>query len=111
MRRLRPFFLSRTSLLETERLRARAAAAERAAPKRCPCARSVQPGVVQVNIMSAVPFFSFDWSKDSEVLGDQGLVVPHLAGGAAERDGARVEAHDLVGKHGGGVIFLSHQGK
>src|SRR6266545_2792942 len=57
MRRLRPF-LPRTSLLETERLRARAAAAEplRAAAKRRSCARSVQPGVVQVNIMSGVPF-------------------------------------------------------
>ena len=46
---LRPF-LSRTSLVETERLRALAAAAAplRTAVKPCPCARSVQPEVVQV---------------------------------------------------------------
>src|SRR5437867_9486483 len=109
-RRLRPF-LSRTSLLETERLRALAAGAEplRTAAKPCPCARSVQPEVVQVNIMSGVPFLQIDWLKDSEMLRDQSLVVSHLAGASVERDSARVEDHDFVGEVEGELDVLLDQ--
>src|SRR5882762_6863246 len=98
-RRLRPF-LSRTSLVETERLRALAAGAAplRRPVKPCPCARSVQPEVVQVNIMSGVPFLQVAWLKDSEMLRDQSLVVSHLAGASVERDPAGVKDHDFVGK-------------
>src|SRR3989454_8570595 len=108
-RSLRPF-LSRTSLLETERLRALAAAAEllRTAVKPCPCARSVQPGVVQVNIMSAF-LFLVRWSKYSEMLRDQSLVVSHLAGAPAERDAPGVEDHDLVGEVEGELDVLLDQ--
>src|SRR5438105_15708716 len=109
-RRLRPF-LSRTSLVETERLRALAAAAEplRTALKPCACARSVQPEVVQVNIMSGVPFLQIDWLKDSEMLRDQGLVVSHLAGAPAERDAPGVEDHDIVGEGEGELDVLLDQ--
>src|SRR6185503_10461144 len=108
-RRLRPFFLSRTSLVETERLRALAAAAEplRAAAKRCSWARSVQPGTVQVNIMSMVPFFSL--LKHSEMLRNQGLVASHLCGASAERDSACIEDHDLVGDVEGELDVLLDQ--
>src|SRR5712691_10964383 len=107
-RRLRPF-LSRTSLLGTERLRARTAAEPlRATAKPCQWARSVQPGVVQVNIMSAVPFL-VRWSKYSEVLRDQSLVVSHLAGASAECDAAGVEDHDLVGEVEGELDVLLDQ--
>src|SRR2546427_8202998 len=109
-RRLRSF-LSRTSLVETERLRALAAAAEplRTAAKPCPCARSVQPEVVQVNIMSGVPFLQVDWLKDSEMLRDQSLVVSHLAGAPAERDAPGIEDHDLVGEVEGELDVLLDQ--
>src|SRR5437879_85313 len=109
-RGLRPF-RSRRSLVETERLRALAAAAEplRAAVKPCPCARSVQPGVVQVNIMSGVPFLQIDWLKDSEMLRDQSLVVSHLAGAPAERDAPGIEDHDLVGQVEGELDVLPDQ--
>src|SRR5712692_5368739 len=97
-RRLRPF-RSRTIFpgAEAPFVRSALPAPLRAASAaRWPWRGSVQPGVMQVNIMSAVP--SLRLLKDSQMLSDQSLVIAHPAGAAAERDTAGVEDHDLVGE-------------
>src|SRR5712691_2451159 len=108
-RRLRPF-RSRTIFpgAEAPFVRSALPAPLRAASAaRWPWRGSAQPGVTQVNIMSAVPFLRL--LEDSEMLRDQSLVIAHLAGAAAERDAAGVEDHHLVGEVEGELDVLLDQ--
>src|SRR3989442_11831017 len=107
-RRLRPF-RSRTIFPGAEALFVRSALPplRAASAARWPWRGSAQPGVMQVNIMSAVPFLRL--LEDSEMLRDQSLVIAHLAGAAAERDAAGVEDHHLVGEVEGELDVLLDQ--
>src|SRR5713226_2939324 len=108
-RRLRPFW-SRTTFVEDEALFDRSALPAPLRPAsaaRWPWRGSAQPGVMQVNIMSAVAVLRL--LKDSEMLRDQSLVIAHLASAAAERDAAGVEDHDLVGEVEGKLDVLLDQ--
>src|SRR5713101_3387110 len=108
-RRLRPF-RSRTIFpgAEAPFVRSALPAPLRAASAaRWPWRWSAQPGAMQVNIMSAVPFLRL--LEDSEMLRDQSLVVAHPAGAAAERDAAGVEDHDFVGEVQGELDVLLDQ--
>src|SRR5712691_10437092 len=106
-RRLRPF---RSRTVEDEALLARDALPvplRAVSAARWPWRGSAQPGEMQVNIMSAVPFLRL--LEDSEMLRDQSLVVAHPAGAAAERDAAGVEDHHLVGEVEGELDVLLDQ--
>src|SRR5712691_5655057 len=107
-RRLRPF-RSRTIFPGAEALFVRSALPplRAASAVRWPWRGSAQPGAMQVNIMSAVPFLRL--LEDSEMLRDQGLVIAHPAGAAAERDAAGVEDHHLVGEVEGELDVLLDQ--
>src|SRR5258707_9757388 len=108
-RKLRPF-RSRTIFpgAEAPFVRSALPAPLRAASAaRWPWRGSAQPGVTQVNIMSAVPFLRL--LEDSEMLRDQSLVVAHPAGAAAERDAARVEDHPPLREGEGELDVLLDQ--